>query len=663
MLLSLVLAALVLSPDAPVSSQVIRNSPGLQSRPSIASDGTDFFAAWEHNTVFLANAGDVVGSRIRADGEVMDNNGGIPLQPIWVADMEPVVVWNGSTYAVAIEDGPLPWPYGVKVVEVDRDGTVHAEKWLVTPRDITSMDFAWNGTEYLLVWREEPGSVRARRYDRGFTPIGEEQILGSDGVEVAAASNGVGFLATWITTDHKAFASNLTTTTQIGASAVAIDAASNGTSYAVFANDVIVLDANVAMTSRTTMPAGIDSAITWSGTQWIAAWSANERVFTQSLDGGQPTRVSNEESLQRFPALASTANGTMVLWSDAPLGQPYRGDIRRAFLGNATNNALVSTGVTIQAPLALAWSPDTLGVLWNEGDGISATMRLGQLLPDGTVLSGEGEIYEPATRASLASNGSIFAIAAERDGNIEVDLPTSRRIALGAGILPRIASDGRDFLVVWFLASNWYATSYIAQARIVSADGVPGPLLTLPHLDEYTNQAPAGLVWCNGTYVALTVEQTGGNMSYALVSTPVSAAGEVGSPVAIARGSGFRVSVNASLATNGTDLMYAWTTFYDGVHAKLGIDGAEMLIAEHGALEDLSFFRGEPLYLISTSEGRVLQRGDERVMIGKEFPMRLAENAALIPRTIERIPGFPDLAIHRAAVRFLGEARRRGIRH
>lgn len=658
MLLPLVLAALALSPEVPVSSNVLRNSPGLQSRPSIATDGRDFFAAWEHDSTFLQSSGDVVGTRIRADGEVLDTAGGIPLQPIWVADMEPVVVWNGTTYAVAIEDGPAPWPYGVKVVEVTRDGTVLGEKWLVTPRDITSMDFAWNGTEYLLVWRQEPGSVRARRYDRPFDPIGDELILAGDGVEVAATSNGVGFLAAWTTTAHKAFASNLTSPANeiVASSATSIDAASNGTSYAVFANDVVMLDANAAITGRTPMPASIDDTIAWTGTRWLTAWSAGDRVFTQPLDGSAPQRVSNADSLQRSPALATTASGTtIVLWSDAPPDQPYRADIRRAFLGNATNTSLVSTGLADQTPLALAWSDSTLGVLWNEGDGFGARMRLGQLQPDGVLMTGEGEAFEPATEAVLASNGSTFAIAAVRDGRVEVDLPAATRIVLGEGTLPRIASDGRDYFVAW-------ARGLDAVGRRVLADGTLGPIVTLPRADNGEKQTPQGLVFANGSYVVLTLEAHG-LTSFALISTPVSAAGEAGTPQIFFHGGTLRGNIITRMATNGTDVLYAWSTLFIGTMAQLGLTGTPMQIDPQAWLEDVSFARGEPLFLLGTSEGRFLVRGGERVALGNTFPMHLAGNAVMYKRAIDRIPGFPDLAADRAFVRFVVDARRRGIRH
>src|SRR5688572_26920701 len=103
MFLPLVLAALALSPDVPVSTEVVRNAPWSQRQPSIASNGTEFFAAWEDRS-------DVVGSRLDANGAALDRRGGITLQPMRSDDRDPSVVWNGSTYMVANATG-TQWPY------------------------------------------------------------------------------------------------------------------------------------------------------------------------------------------------------------------------------------------------------------------------------------------------------------------------------------------------------------------------------------------------------------------------------------------------------------------------------------------------------------------------------------------------------------------------
>lgn len=653
----LVLAALFLSPEIPVAPDVLRNAPGMQSRPSIASDGTELFAAWESNKTYFANSGDVVGSRIGATGEVLDRDGGIPLQPMWVSDMEPVVVWNGTTYAVAIEDGPAPWPYGVKVVEVQRDGHVISERWLVSPRDVTSMDFTWNGTLYLLVWRESSGSVRAQRFNRAFEPLGAEQLLGEDGVEVAVASNGIGFLAAW-TTPSGTFVNNLTTTTRIGDAAPWIDAASDGIGYAVFANDVVALDEHGVVTRRTTMPQGTEYAIAWNGTHWIAAWSTSERIYFAELDAmlgftRAPQRLVDQESRQHFPAIA----GTIVLWSDGP---QYREDIRSAFLGHPTAMSLVSTGLADQMPMDAAWAGSTLGVLWSEGDGISASLRLGLFAMDGTRLSGEGEAFAPALEARLAANGDIFAIVAQRDEHIEVDLP-SGTVVLEEGTMPWIAGDGRDWLVAW------RANTTTVHARIVHADGTLGPLRELPAmLAGVDTQLPAGVVWDGSNYVVLTFEHAG--FVYAIVSTPMSASGEAGTPSIVNQGSAYRTAVNTRIATNGRDVLYVWSTVTSitegAAYARIGLNGDDHRVAA-GVIEDVAFAHGEPLYLVSTRNGRYLWRGGAFTAI--TAPVVLADSgprgAVLTQRTIDRIPGFPDLSVNRVFLRFVLEEKRRTMRH
>ena len=135
MFLPLVLAALALSPDVPVSTEVIRNAPRWQRQPSIASNGTEFFAAWEDRS-------DVVGSRLDSNGVAIDRRGGITLQPTRADDRDPSVVWNGQTYMVAIASG-TQWPYGVKLVEVSTGGEVIREKMLVS-RYLGQNALAWS---------------------------------------------------------------------------------------------------------------------------------------------------------------------------------------------------------------------------------------------------------------------------------------------------------------------------------------------------------------------------------------------------------------------------------------------------------------------------------------------------------------------------------------
>ena len=651
MILSLVLAAqLVLSPEIPVAADVIRSAPGVQLRPAIAAGGGDYFAVWETGQPYpLASGGDVVGARIRATGEVIDRHGGLPMQPIWVSDMNPSVVWNGSTYVVVFASGPWPWPYGVKAIEVTTGGEVIAERVIVTQRDIDFVDIAWNGAQYLVVWHETGGAVRGLRVDPGLNVTGDELAFAGDGFgDVAVASNGANFLTAWQTTSG-AFAATVSSSGAAGSpvsvstAASTIDVASNGVSYAVFGNaELVALDDAARITRRTPVPAGIEGALAWNGLRYVAAWSAGDRIFAGEYDAAlnmtrAPQRLTGEESIQRSPAVAND----FVLWSDGTTAA----DIRGAFIGAASTSRLISSGLTNQTPAGAAWSGETLGILWHEGDGVSASLRLGLDRAE------EGIAFAPASEARLATNGHVFAIAAARSGRIEVELQGST-IPVGEGTNPWIASDGRDFLVVWS------RTQFEVMTRVVRRDGTLGEAHLLPHVTTGT-RTTSGLLWHRGAYVLLVLELFGPRVSvhYTIASTEIGSDGMAATPVTIASGNVGPVMVATRMASNGRDILYVMSAYGLGVVARLGTSGAATQIAPDGHLEAVTWDGREFVTAIAiagdlTTVRRLLIRGQSREeLVTDRGPLLLAGPAIVYSRIIERIPGLDDLSVRRAFVR------------
>ena len=667
MLLSLLLAAqLSLSPEIPVATDALRGSSGAQSQPAIASDGTAFFAAWQTQRSAFATRGDIVGARIGPGGEVLDPNGGIPMQPVWVADVSPSVVWNGETYVLVFASGPHPWPYGVKAVEVTTGGEVITERVLVTPRDISVIEIAWNGSTYLMVWREAGGEVRALRVDRALNVAGDELLLASSGVDAAVASNGVNFMAAW-QTPAGAFVSAISSdgvaspAVQLSTAAKTADVASNGVSYAVFGNaEIVGVDAAARVTGRTALPAGVEGAIAWDGLRYVAAWSASERIHVAELDGAlsvirPPARLVREESVQRAPALAANRARTLVLWTD---GERVTSDVRGAFIDEPSTSRLVSSGLADQTPADAQWSPRALGVLWHEGDGASASLRLNELTPDGTPLRGSGTPFAPATSARLAWNGETFAIAAARAGRIEVELG-SRTIVVGEGNQPWIASDGRDFLVAWSKSPSELVS------RIVRRDGTPGEERALPRV---TTAPPMirGVLWHRDSYVVLTLEMGFTSIvPHAVVSTSIARDGTVAAPLTVTRGIGPRLLVYTAMASNGTDILYVVSAHDRGVVARLGLTGPERQIAPRGEIEAVTWDGREFVYAITRGGGsHVLVRGGVTEELPTTEPVVLEGPAVIYTRVLERIPGLADLSVRRAFVRLVHSLpKRRAARH
>ena len=665
-MLALVLAAhLALTPEAPVSTPVIRSAPGWQTRPAIASNGVDFFAAWEHR-------GDVIGSRILHDGTTLDRNLGISLQPTWVYDMRPAVLWNGETWVVVFFSGPQPWPYGAKAVELNRDGEVITERWLATPRDISSIDVAWNGTSYLVVWQEGLSSMRAQFFDRAFAKIGEELTIADAWFEVSVASSGGSFLIAWTHTDGtyaRTISSDgvLGATTRIGETAADIEVASNGISYAVFAKEIIAIDGNGTVTARASVPQVAEVAIAASGANWIVSWGWSFQLWAGELDAAmqfvrEPVRLP---AGKQFPAVAVAGDRALLLFSDFSEHQ-YLADIRSTFVDEPSTSRLVSSGLMQQEVADAASSASTLGVLWYEGELPGAGLRFGEIAADGTLVHGEGIALADGTNAHLASSGQGFAAASVRSSRVEVDLlPNGPTVVLGdfeTGA-PLIASDGRDYFVVWTTSGS------TVVGRRVSPDGTLGELHTFPHVLLGAAHLAQDIVWAGTKYVVLTYESIGSRVkTYSVTGTEVSATGEPGPPIVLESGTTFYPGFSGHLAWNGETLLYARSTYQplQGIRARLGLHGTDFVVLDgYADLHDVVWDDGQWLYAVSQNGTRLL-RGEDSVPLETVAAPRLVQGprtAVVTTRLIERIPNHADQSVRRVFVQFTKQiARRRAVR-
>ena len=663
-MLALILAAqLVLTPRAPISTDVIRSAPGMQTNPDIASNGEELFAVWEHG-------GDVIGSRLRLDGTAIDTNLGISLQPTWLDDRHPSVVWNGESWVVVFFSGPL----GAKLVEVNRGGEVITELRIVPDRDMASIDVAWNGSQYLLVWREHPSAVRAQIFDRTFAKVGEELAIADRGFEVSVASNGGGFLIAWTDAEgtYARAVSNEgvpAATTRIDDAAFSVDVASNGISYAVFARDLIAVDADGTVGARTTLPQAAEVAIAARGANWILAWGWNLQLFVAEVDAGmrfvqEPWRWPLPAG-KSFPAIGLAGERALLLFSDFSSNQ-YEADIRSAFIDEPSTTHLVSSGLMHQEIVDAAWSASTLGVLWYESERAGAGLRFGELSAGGVPLRGEGILLADGVNARLASNGTGFAAVVVRGPRIEVDLlPAMRTVVLddGGGTFPLIASDGRDYYAVWSRRSD-------LVGRRVGADGSLGELHTFAKRLSDAGSVAQDIVWTGTKYVVLTYESYGFKylVTYTVTATEVSAGGVPGMPIVLESADMTYAGYQGRLGWNGETLLYARSAYVSSagwlVRARAGLDGPDVVVAQDAYVElhDVVWDRGEWLYAVS---GRLL-RGEESIPLVSAQRPRLAagqRTAVVTSMLVERIPNHADQSVRRGFVMFLKTLlRRRAVR-
>src|SRR5687768_218298 len=108
--------------EVPVSAVESIVAPFAQHSAAIASDGESYFVVWEDHRRGGAWS-DVYGSRVSAEGEVLDPLG-IPIATTSGQESAPTVAWTGSNYLVVWHWSDSPPNGSVVAKRVSRDGIV-----------------------------------------------------------------------------------------------------------------------------------------------------------------------------------------------------------------------------------------------------------------------------------------------------------------------------------------------------------------------------------------------------------------------------------------------------------------------------------------------------------------------------------------------------------
>ncbi len=315
------------------SEFVIGGATNEQGQPALATDGTDYFAAWQDQR--SNGAYQIYGSRISGAGAVLDASG-IFLSLGTNAEKAPAVVNGTSTWFTAWSDSRDAAGADIVGVRVANNGNVqdataktvsNAAKQQQTPR------LAASASEYLAVWSDGRGAdfdIYARRVDPATgNTLGTETAISTataDQFLPVVASNGTTYLVVW--QDKRTAANNF----DIYGALVA----ANGT--------VSVADIGIYTgTGEQNSP-----AVAWDPTagQYVVVWSdARGGAGTNDIYG---TRVSAAGAVldaggvvisagaqaQLAPAIATGVSGQLlVAWDDR---RNANGDI---FVGRITAGA------------------------------------------------------------------------------------------------------------------------------------------------------------------------------------------------------------------------------------------------------------------------------------------------------------------------------------
>lgn len=148
---------IVLEPDG----IAVSSAPRSQEFPSVASDGTDYFAVWHDARDSTNTQYDIYGARITADGILLDTNS-VAIFVDTAQQTDPSIVSDGTDYFIVWED----WRAQVLAImgaRVDSLANVLDPNGISISGMPSMMEWypslAFNGTDYLVVWADDRNGI------------------------------------------------------------------------------------------------------------------------------------------------------------------------------------------------------------------------------------------------------------------------------------------------------------------------------------------------------------------------------------------------------------------------------------------------------------------------------------------------------------------------
>jgi protocatechuate 3,4-dioxygenase beta subunit len=154
-----------------------------QRSPSVASDGVDFFVAWEDNRVSPA----IFGARVTSEGEVLDLNG-IPISTGPGDKSEPAVAMGGGLYLLLWADGRSGEGRDVFAARVTLEGVVLDSAGIPVSEaadNQVSPTVNWNGIVFVSAWADLRSAVESDVYAARIASDGT--VLDVEGFPVSTA--------------------------------------------------------------------------------------------------------------------------------------------------------------------------------------------------------------------------------------------------------------------------------------------------------------------------------------------------------------------------------------------------------------------------------------------------------------------------------------------
>ncbi|UCF81036.1 MAG: hypothetical protein JSV08_01020, partial [Acidobacteriota bacterium] len=470
-----------------------------QERPSATSNGTDYFVAWHDWRNSAITGYDIYGARVRAsDGLLLDgppDTGGIAVSTAADDQYYPSAASNGTDYFVAWQDYRSGADYDIYGTRVTSTGTVLDP----TPTDIavsTAADnqrypsVASNGTDYFIAWTDYRSGTEYDVYGARVTSAGT--VLDSTGIAVStaafdqynpsAASNGTGYFVAWA--DYRSGVDSDIYGGRVTSAGAVLDA------EGILISKETSVQGNPAVASN-----GTDYFVVWVGDPVINDYNIYGSRVSSSGTVLDPSGIAicTNTNYQDTPSVASNGTDYLAVWKDDRNSATTYDDIYGARV-QASDGALLdgppdSGGILIGALGDYDDQPSVASngtgylVVWRDWEIYGTRVTSGGVVLDNPPVQVTTDPY--ADYPEVASNGTdylivwesffsfsdddVYASRVKADGT-DLD-PSDIAVAAVFGIdesAPSVASNGTDYFVAWHDERNGAANDDIYGTRVAS---------------------------------------------------------------------------------------------------------------------------------------------------------------------------------------------------
>jgi hypothetical protein len=549
--------------------RVLPQSTVTQGKVAVASNGTNWLV-----TVRVSNfpGQRVLGARVSAAGAALDPTG------FAIATLTENVTFNGLAVASRGSDFFVAWNdtlaggsgkvFGARVTGAGSVLDTPALSLATGASADHVPAVASNSSGYLVVWRDRNGAGDGNIFGARVTPSGT--VVDNPGFDISTggkqpsapsiASDGENHFVVWSDTRFGVEALYGTRVSGLGA---------------VVDGGEPVLDVGSGSHRA--------PVVAFNGTDYFVAWQVGGDVRgmrvtrTRQLPDGAGLVLTLSASSQTIPAVASNGSGYLVVWADNGYGASSIVGVRVSATGvvQDTSGLPIAWGNAGWSPAVASNGTDYL-VVWSNLDATPA-IRGTRVTAAGAVVNTSGVPLSRAGAASLrspklASNGSdylITALQARTTGAGEVlvgirvsgqgellDASERTLFAVPDSTVfdPQVASNGKDYLVVWADARRNEGQD-VYGLRVTSAGGVLDPTGIALGTGRYDQKRPA--VASNGTDYLVVWEAFSSRNIPTIQGTRLTATGTVLDPTALVI-SKDRYQQFASVTSLGTEYLVTW---------------------------------------------------------------------------------------------------------